>query len=76
MQTCVKHQALRAATVNTAYELHQDAETGSLEVGKLADLIVLDRNPLTVQAEDIATVQVVETVVGGRVVYDASAARP
>ena len=47
--------------------------TGSLEVGKFADLIVLDRNPLTVPAEDIAKTQVVETVIGGRVVYEASA---
>jgi imidazolonepropionase-like amidohydrolase len=37
---------LRAATINAAYELHQDDSTGSLEAGKLADLIVLDRNPL------------------------------
>lgn len=60
---------LRAATVNSAYELHQDDVTGSLEVGKLADFIVLDRNPLTVPAEDIAQVKVLETVVGGEVVY-------
>ena len=66
---------LRAATINAAYELHQDQATGSLEVGKFADLIVLDRNPLTVPAEDIAETQVVETVVGGKVVHEATAAR-
>jgi predicted amidohydrolase YtcJ len=60
---------LRAATINAAYELHQDDSTGSLEAGKLADLIVLDRNPLTVPAEEIANVKVLETVVGGAVVY-------
>jgi predicted amidohydrolase YtcJ len=60
---------LRAATINAAYELHQDDSTGSLEAGKLADLIVLDRNPLTVPAEEIANVRVLETVVGGAVVY-------
>jgi predicted amidohydrolase YtcJ len=60
---------LRAATINAAYELHEDEVTGSLELGKLADLIVLDRNPLTVPPEDIAKVKVEETVVGGRVVY-------
>jgi len=62
---------LRAATINAAYELHQDDATGSLEAGKLADLIVLDRNPLSVPAEDIARVKVIETVVGGAVVYTA-----
>jgi predicted amidohydrolase YtcJ len=60
---------LRAATINAAYELHQDEVTGSLEVGKLADLIVLDRNPLKVPAEEIAGTKVLETLVGGKVVY-------
>jgi len=65
-------QVLRAITENSSYELHQDRETGSLEVGKLADLIVLDRNVLQIPAEDIANVRVLETVVGGRVVYRAA----
>jgi predicted amidohydrolase YtcJ len=60
---------LRAATINAAHELHADDVTGSLEVGKFADLIVLDRNPLVIPAEDIAHVQVLETMVGGDVVH-------
>ncbi len=68
-----REAVLRAATIDAAYELHADEVTGSLEVGKLADLIVLDRNPLTVPAEEIAKVQVMETVVGGNVVWEASA---
>jgi predicted amidohydrolase YtcJ len=60
---------LRAATINAAYTLRQEADTGSLEVGKLADLIVLDRNFMTIPAEDIANIKVLQTVVGGRVVY-------
>jgi predicted amidohydrolase YtcJ len=63
--------ALRAATINAAYELHEDEATGSLEVGKFADLIVLDRDPLKIPAEDIAQIQVLATVVGGQVVYKA-----
>jgi predicted amidohydrolase YtcJ len=63
---------LRAATINAAYELHQDDVTGSLEVGKLADLVVLDRNPLKVPAEEIAKTRVIETLVGGIVVYEAA----
>jgi predicted amidohydrolase YtcJ len=66
-----RETVLRAATINAAHELHQDDSTGSLEAGKLADLIVLDRNPLTVPAEEIAKTQVIETVVGGAVVYTA-----
>lgn len=68
-----REAVLRAATIDAAYELHEDDATGSLEVGKFADLIVLDRNPLQVPAEDIAKTQVLETVVGGNVVYEASA---
>ena len=65
---------LRAITINAAYELHQDDTTGSLEVGKFADLIVLDRNPLKVPGEEIANTQVLETVVGGNLVYESATA--
>jgi predicted amidohydrolase YtcJ len=63
--------ALRAITLNSSYELHQDAETGSLEPGKLADVIVLDRDVLKVPAEEIAGTRVLQTMVGGKVVYQA-----
>jgi len=66
-----REAALRAATIGSAYELHADTLTGSLSLGKVADLIVLDRNVLTVPAEDIAKTRVLETVVGGAVVYTA-----
>ncbi|MBS0374295.1 MAG: amidohydrolase [Proteobacteria bacterium] len=69
-------EALRAATIVAARELHVDDVTGSLEPGKYADLIVLDRDPLEIPAEEIAAVKVLETVVGGRVVYSASGATP
>ncbi|ABF43739.1 Amidohydrolase 3 [Candidatus Koribacter versatilis Ellin345] len=65
-------QVLRAITIDAAYELHTEQLTGSLEVGKVADLIVLDRNPLKIAPEDIANVKVLETVVGGKTVYEAT----
>ena len=65
-----REAVLRAATINAAYELHEDDVTGSLQVGKFADLIVIDRNPLKIPAEDIANVRVLETVIGGRTVHD------
>jgi predicted amidohydrolase YtcJ len=64
-----RHEALRAITMNSSYELHQDQSTGSLEVGKLADFIVLDRNFFDIPADQIADIKVLQTVVGGHVVF-------
>jgi predicted amidohydrolase YtcJ len=66
-----RQQALRAITIGSSYELHQDADTGSLEPGKLADLIVLDRNVMKIPVDQIADTKVMQTVVGGRIVYSA-----
>ncbi len=66
---------LRAITMNAAYTLRQETTTGSLEVGKLADFVVLDRNFFTIADEDIANVKVLQTVVGGKVVYQAKGMR-
>lgn len=67
--------ALRAITLNAAYTLRQETQTGSLEVGKLADFIVLDRNFFTIPAEDIANIKVLQTVVGGKIVYQSKGMR-
>ncbi len=60
---------VRAVTANAAYELHAEREIGTLEIGKFADLIVLDRNLFKVPAQQLADVKVLLTVVGGKVVY-------
>jgi len=62
---------IQAITLNAAYELHEERYIGSLEVGKLADLIVLDTDLATVSPDRISATKVLRTVVGGRVVYDA-----
>jgi predicted amidohydrolase YtcJ len=67
--------AMRAITMNAAYTLRQETMTGSLEVGKLADLVVLDRNFFTIAEEDIVNIKVLQTVVGGKVVYEAKGMR-
>jgi predicted amidohydrolase YtcJ len=61
--------AIRAITANSAYELHAEGDLGSLEAGKLADFIVLDRNILRTPPRQIADVKVLLTVVGGRAVH-------
>ena len=61
--------AVRAITANAAYELHTERAVGSLEVGKLADLIVVDRNIFKRPPAEIADAKVLLTLVGGKAVY-------
>ena len=62
--------AIRTVTVNAAYQLHQEKVTGSLEKGKLADLIVLDQNLTKVPLDDISETRVLMTMVGGKRVWE------
>jgi predicted amidohydrolase YtcJ len=62
-------EAVRLYTINNAYLNREEKDKGSLEAGKLADLIVIDRDVLTCPAEDIRHTRVLYTIVGGRVVY-------
>jgi predicted amidohydrolase YtcJ len=62
--------ALDAFTIGSAYVLHSDAETGSLETGKLADLAVIDRDILASDGGNIGDAGVVLTLVEGEPVYD------
>jgi predicted amidohydrolase YtcJ len=65
-------QALRAYTLDAAYASRADAREGSIEVGKLADLVLFSQNFLEQSADEIAKSQVLLTVVGGRIVYRAA----
>lgn len=62
--------ALRAYTWGSAYGSFREHELGTLEIGKLADLIVLDRNLFAVPAEHILETQVQLTIVNGNIVYE------
>ena len=61
--------ALRATTIDAAWQIFQEDKIGSIETGKLADLIVLDQNPLLVP-HDIDQIKVLRTYVGGREVFN------
>jgi len=63
-------QALRAVTLDAAYQHFEDDEKGSLEPGKLADLVILSRSPLD-DPEHIDEIDVVETIVGGETAWRA-----
>ena len=61
--------ALRAMTIDAAWQCHSDHEVGSLEVGKFADFVVLAQDPLNVPPETLGSIDVLETWVGGEQVY-------
>ena len=69
-QTIAREDALIAYTRKNAYFVFQENNLGSLQPGKLADLVVLNRDYLTVPAEEIRNIKPVMTMVGGRIVYD------
>jgi predicted amidohydrolase YtcJ len=69
--------ALEGYTLGSAYAVHAERDRGSLSVGKLADFVVLDRDPFTTDPGRLATVRVLQTWVGGDCVYvDAVDGRP
>lgn len=59
-------EALRLMTINAAYALFMEDAVGSLARGKFADLVILSRNPLTVPAREIHSIEIVATYLGGR----------
>ncbi len=71
--TVSRRAALIAHTRSNAYLLHKEAVLGTLEPGKYADLVVLDRDYLTIPAEDIKLIRPILTMIGGEIVYTADA---
>ena len=67
-------QALRAITIDAAYQSFDEVEKGSIEPGKLADLVVLSANPID-RPETIDSIEVVETILGGQTVFERLRAR-
>ena len=63
--------ALAMYTSEAAFAMHRDQDLGSLEPGKLADFVIVERSPLEVEPERIADLRVLETVVGGQSAFHA-----
>ncbi|MAT71172.1 MAG: amidohydrolase [Planctomycetaceae bacterium] len=70
-QKITVEEALRAYTLDAAYAGFQEDKLGSLEPGKLADLVVLDRDLFKIPPDEINQAQVAVTIVGGQVMYEA-----
>lgn len=68
--------ALALYTTQAAFAMHREAEIGSLEPGKLADFVVLDKNPLKADPEQITDIGVLATVLGGTAVYQSGSIFP
>jgi predicted amidohydrolase YtcJ len=64
-------EALKAQTINVALQYGEQASKGSLEPGKRADLVILDRNPLKVAPMEIKDIKVVETLKEGKTIFQA-----
>ncbi len=68
-QAMTREEALRSYTIDCAYAAFEESSKGSLTPGKLADMIIIDRNLLNCPAETIGQTQVLKTILGGQVVY-------
>lgn len=62
-------QALRAVTIDAAWQIFQEKKIGSIENGKMADLVILAENPLS-NLESMRDIEVLETIVGGKTVFE------
>jgi hypothetical protein len=68
--------ALALYTTRAAFACHRESETGSLKPGKLADFVVLDKNPLEAEPEQISDIHILATVLGGTPVYQSGSIFP
>ena len=67
---CVSvYDALKGVTIYAAYEYHEEDQKGTLEAGKLADMVILDKNPMKVDKMAIKDIQVLETMKRGETCY-------
>lgn len=71
-EQCISvEEALKSYTINAAYAAFEDDVKGSIEEGKFADLVVLDKNPLDSPNEKIQDIVILETIIKGKTVYKA-----
>jgi len=72
-QKLTVQETIEAYTMGSAYAEFQDTEKGSITTGKLADMVILGDDILSIDPTKIRDVKVVKTIVGGKLVYDSGA---
>ena len=65
-------EAIKAVTINSAYQYFEESTKGSIKEGKIADLIVVDKNPLKVDRNELRNIKVLETIKDGQTIYKTS----
>lgn len=65
-----RDETLTSFTWNAAYAAHSERDLGSLEVGKLADMVLLDKDVMTIAPSEILTTRVLTTIIGGEIVFE------
>ena len=60
---------IKAVTINAAYQYFEEDKKGSIKEGKIADLIIVSRNPLKIDKDDIKYIEVLETIKNGKTIY-------
>ena len=65
------YEALKAVTINAAYEYFEEDSKGSIKTGKRADLVVLNQSPLKVEPNAIKDIKVIQTIKDGKLIYTA-----
>jgi predicted amidohydrolase YtcJ len=77
IRTPVSRQAaLVAHTRSNAFLMFKEKDLGSLEVGKWADMVVLNRDYMTVSVDEIRDIKPIKTIIGGKIVYDSESDKP
>jgi predicted amidohydrolase YtcJ len=65
-----RDETLKSFTWNAAYASHAEKDLGSIELGKLADLVLLDKNVMTVEPREILSTRAIMTIIGGEIAYE------
>ena len=63
-------EAIKAVTINAAYQYGEEEIRGSLKTGKKADLIIVDKNPLKVAKDELRNIKILKTIKDGKVIWE------